>query len=59
MCNRCKVVKPVLTLGDRLFMCNACGHVDDRDLNAAKNINQLAGYARSDACREAERWPEL
>jgi putative transposase len=41
MCHRCKAVKKVLTLGDRLFMCDACGHLDDRDINAAKNINQL------------------
>ena len=40
-CNCCKTVKPVLSLGERLFVCNACGHIADRDLNAAKNINQL------------------
>jgi putative transposase len=41
MCHRCKAVKKTLTLGERLFLCNACGHIEDRDLNAAKNINQL------------------
>jgi putative transposase len=41
MCNRCKTVKQVLSLGERLFVCNACGYLADRDLNAAKNINQL------------------
>ena len=26
MCHRCKTVKQVLSLGERLFVCNACGH---------------------------------
>jgi len=37
----CKTVKTVLSLGERLFVCNACGYLEDRDLNAAKNIHQL------------------
>ena len=41
MCHRCRAVKKVLSLGERLFVCNACGHIADRDLNAAQNINQL------------------
>ncbi len=41
MCNRCKVVKKVLTLGERIFLCEACGNIEDRDVNAANNINQL------------------
>jgi putative transposase len=41
MCHRCKAAKKVLSLGERLFVCNACGHIADRDINAAKNINQL------------------
>jgi len=41
MCHRCKTVKKVLSLGERLFVCNACGHIADRDLNAAKNTHQL------------------
>ena len=41
MCHRCQTVKQVLSLGERLFVCHACGHIEDRDLNAAKNINQL------------------
>lgn len=38
MCNRCGFVKRVLTLNDRIFLCDSCGHEDDRDLNASKNI---------------------
>ena len=30
-----------MSLGERIFVCNACGYIDDRDINAAKNINQL------------------
>ena len=41
LCSHCKAVKPVLTLGERLFICDTCGHIEDRDVNAAKNINQL------------------
>jgi putative transposase len=41
MCHRCKAVKQTLMLSERLFLCEACGHIEDRDLNAAKNINQL------------------
>jgi putative transposase len=41
LCHRCKTVKKVLTLGERIFVCDACGYIEDRDLNAAKNINQL------------------
>jgi putative transposase len=40
-CHRCQTVKQGLSLGERLFVCNACGYIADRDLNAAKNINQL------------------
>lgn len=45
-CNRCSVVKESLALSDRQFVCDACGHTDDRDVNAAKNLRR-AGYARS------------
>lgn len=41
MCHRCKTVKKTLTLSERLFLCNACGYIEDRDVNAAKNIKQL------------------
>ncbi len=35
-CSKCGSVKP-MKLSDRVYEC-ACGHVMDRDLNAAKNI---------------------
>ena len=44
-----------LSLADRLFRCEQCGLVIDRDLNAAKNLAQLAGSSseRQNACGEA------
>ena len=41
-CSRCGWVKEDLTLSDRMFHCDACGHVADRDENAADNILLLA-----------------
>jgi putative transposase len=41
-CSGCGWVDEALTLADRMFHCQACGHVIDRDLNAAKNLEQLA-----------------
>jgi len=31
-----------LTLADRTFVCPFCGHTEDRDVNAAKNLRTLA-----------------
>ena len=36
-CNRCKNIKRDLKLSDRIYRCK-CGHIIDRDLNAALNI---------------------
>ena len=36
-CNCCGVIKNNLKLSDRLFKCN-CGYIEDRDVNAAKNL---------------------
>jgi putative transposase len=35
-------VKAKLTLNDRTFECEACGHTEDRDVNAARNLLSLA-----------------
>ncbi len=42
MCSRCGVVKATLPLWERIFRCEGCGLVIDRDLNAAKNLAALA-----------------
>jgi putative transposase len=43
-----------LTLADRVFQCQTCGLVMDRDLNAAINLAQLAGSSSDspNACGE-------
>jgi putative transposase len=37
-CSQCQTVKATLSLDERLFHCEACGLVLDRDLNAASNL---------------------
>jgi putative transposase len=43
-CSACGAVKAKLTLADRVFTCDApeCGHVQDRDFNAALNLARMA-----------------
>jgi putative transposase len=42
ICSRCGLVKATLPLGVQVFCCDACGLLIDRDLNAARNLAQLA-----------------
>lgn len=42
-CSACGYVKPELKLSERTFICEACGIVLDRDLNAAIVIVTVAG----------------
>ena len=42
-CSGCGWVDEDLTLSDRIYHCEQCGLVLDRDLNAAINLMQLAG----------------
>jgi putative transposase len=42
-CSGCGWVDEDLTLEDRVYHCEACGLVLDRDLNAALNLEKLAG----------------
>jgi putative transposase len=37
-CARCATVKAKLSLAERTFACDSCGHRVDRDLNAATNL---------------------
>ena len=41
-CSGCGWVDDTLTLADRVFHCEACGLVLDRDVNAAINLEHLA-----------------
>lgn len=42
LCSACGWRKPSLTLADRIFACESCGHTEDRDVNAARNLLSLA-----------------
>ena len=67
-CSNCGTVKAKLPLSERVYHCEKCGLVIDRDVNAAINI-QVAGSApetsnarggggrRADASRRATRHP--
>ena len=49
-CSKCGLVKKSLSLSERVFHCDACGHVLDRDLNAAINLRNLAVSSTVTAC---------
>jgi putative transposase len=42
-CSGCGVVKAKVRLSERIFRCDLCGLVLDRDLNAARNLAHLVG----------------
>jgi putative transposase len=52
LCSACGRRKPSLTLAERAFTCEACGHTEDRDVNAARNLLHLAasGAESVNAC---------
>ncbi len=54
-CSGCGWVDDDLTLADRVFRCEQCGLLLDRDLNAALNLAQLADSSpdSQNACGEA------
>lgn len=41
LCSRCGHVKTAMSIDERVFHCEFCGQVIDRDLNAAINLKQL------------------
>ena len=41
-CSECGTVKAKLSLSERVFACEACGHEQDRDINAASNLARMA-----------------
>jgi putative transposase len=51
-CSACGWRKPSLTLAERVFACEQCGHQEDRDVNAARNLLKLAasGAESINAC---------
>jgi putative transposase len=53
-CSACGTINRALKLRDRVFRCPECGHTEDRDLNAAKN---LANYDESSFVRPGGAHP--
>ena len=56
-CSRCGNVKARLDLSERVYACEVCGLIIDRDLNAALNLERwpTASSAGRDACGEGVR----
>ena len=56
-CSRCGNVKAGLDLSERVYECEVCRLIIDRDLNAALNLERLitASSAESYACGEGVR----
>ncbi|HYS38106.1 MAG TPA: zinc ribbon domain-containing protein [Pseudonocardiaceae bacterium] len=61
-CSGCGVVKAKLRLSERMFRCEHCFLVLDRDLNAARNLAQLvskiAGRVSSPSCGATGNEPD-
>ena len=57
-CHVCKCVASQNRKSQAIFLCIACGHEDNADVNAAKNIRDTAGGApRSERARRRRRRP--
>ncbi len=54
LCSDCGAVKAKLSLSERTYHCEHCGHTMDRDLNAAVNLAKSAGSPLASG-RGAER----
>ena len=39
----CGVLNETMRLQDRVFLCADCGHTEDRDVHAAKNLQRYPG----------------
>jgi putative transposase len=56
-CSGCGQIKPDLSLAERVYRCQSCGLVCDRDVNAAAN---LAAWAETQtSCAADARVPDL
>jgi putative transposase len=55
-CSGCGEVKDELDLSEREYECDCCGLVIDRDLNAARNLAQLAPTVSSTERVSSESW---
>jgi putative transposase len=66
MCRKCGHLHEGLTLKDRIFTCPSCGHTEDRDVHAAKNLEAITttqahweckgrGEDKAIGCRKTKR----
>ena len=51
-CSECGWLKPTLELSEREWICQECGCVHDRDVNAARNLKMMAESSSVTACGE-------
>ena len=60
-CSGCGWIDEDLTLSDRIFHCEQCGLVRDRDLNAAINLMQTGRefLGQSKRLWSCQRWREV
>jgi putative transposase len=49
-CSRCGHIKEHLVLSDRVYHCDECGSIENRDFNAALNLKSLAPSSGVTAC---------
>jgi putative transposase len=54
-CSRCRTVKRQMRLDERLFCCDSCGLVTDRDRNAAASLAAWAAAASMAATQAPDR----
>jgi len=40
-CSHCGAIKKELSLSERIYECDECGHTEDRDFNSSKNIDAI------------------
>ena len=45
LCSRCRWKNHQLTLGESVWMCDGCGAINERDANAARNLELWAGLS--------------
>ncbi|WP_392423617.1 RNA-guided endonuclease InsQ/TnpB family protein [Barrientosiimonas humi] len=57
-CSTCGAAKPKLRLSERVFACDECGTVIDRDHNAAINIARLGQAQHNQVARDTQETPD-
>jgi transposase len=58
-CSACGAVKAKLALSERMYVCEWCGMVLDRDVNAAVNLARLAASGADSNGRGADQKTRL